>query len=851
MAWQGDAAKVQQLCQMFEAAASPDMQIQQQVMQALNQFSQLPDFNMYLVSIFAQMPTQPEGVRQRAGLLLKQNIKTAQAGGLVQGVIDHINAQVVVAMKDTSRAIRHTAGTIITTMVQKLGLQACGTTLERLVGCLGEQSHEVIEGALSALGKVCEDGVAVFSTAKKLTERGKTPTPKVAQEASLFIQWTSQQVVPRILEVASPTAPAFARQCALECLNHFALGGVLSEDTPPFQQYCIRYLETLGQLANGTEPEVLGGVCKGFACIVEGGWKCLTEHHYTIILGFMLKASQNPEYGVRYEALAVWGACAKSPDTWGIVRKLMPELVPVLLANMVYSDADYLCLDPSQMENSNANVADRPEDLKPRFQKEKDNIDGEAPDEDDDEPQSTQAPADQWTARKAAASSLDHLSGVLKEDMLPLVLPEIQKKLNDPRWDHQEAGVLALGAIGINCMDKLVDFLPAVLELLLKLCQAEKPLLRSISCWTTSRYAGWVCHQNNANREQYLTEVLKVILQRSLDGNKRVQEAAISAVLTYEEVAGKLIVPHLPSVVETLVKAFQLYQIKNMRILYDAVSTLPWAVGQELDKPMYTEALLTPLLQKFETVADNDHLTLPLFECLTQMLRLLAKSNDLKAIVGKLIMRCIRIVNDTARAAQMWEQNPNEFERPDSDLMGASCDLLSGVVEGFQGQSREIIAQMNFLSMVLPLALRDKVPRVKQAGFWLMGVTCTHCIDPLLPMLPNLMPLAIAGLSPQNTLTVNNNAVWAIGECCAMAPKGTMTQYLDPIVTQLVEILKRSGANIPYWQWQGYHELMQNTCLCVMQFRCKTELGEKWPAIFAQFPAQLQSTLTTRYCLPT
>ena len=69
-----------------------------------------------------------------------------------------------------------------------------------------------------------------------------------------------------------------------------------------------------------------------------------------VILQFMLKASQNPEYGVRIEALAVWIACAGQPDCWGVVQKLLTELVPVLVTNMVYSNADYMILEASQAD---------------------------------------------------------------------------------------------------------------------------------------------------------------------------------------------------------------------------------------------------------------------------------------------------------------------------------------------------------------------------------------------------------------------------------------------------------------------------------------------------------------------
>ncbi|CAE8622832.1 unnamed protein product [Polarella glacialis] len=60
MEWKGDEVRLSQLCQLLQSASSPDNNIQQQVMQTLNQFSQMTDFNMYLVTVFAKMTNQEE-----------------------------------------------------------------------------------------------------------------------------------------------------------------------------------------------------------------------------------------------------------------------------------------------------------------------------------------------------------------------------------------------------------------------------------------------------------------------------------------------------------------------------------------------------------------------------------------------------------------------------------------------------------------------------------------------------------------------------------------------------------------------------------------------------------------------
>lgn len=805
MEWQGDEARLGQLCQLFMLASSPDNNVQQQVMQTLNQFSSLPDFNLYLVTVFAKMNGQPEVVRQRAGLLLKTNM--GRTGMLQPQVADFIQVNTMAAVRDPSKVIRHTAGTVITTMVNKIGVAACRKTLDQLAECLSDGSAEVVEGSFNALNKICEDGVAILKQCWDVAPEHTQP----------FVSWCTERLLPRVFEYASPGAPVHARQNAIECLNHFALNFILNDPKyPSFQQFSAKYVEVLGVLAQDTDVEVLRNVCKGFVCVIENNWECKNVQMCEVVLQYMLKASRHPEYVVRLEALEVWTPCTNSEVMLGLVRPMLPELVPVLLANMVYSQADYMGMEQSQIDDDNAAVPDQLEDIKPRLHKEQGDDDDE-----DDKNNGGGAWGAEWTARKAAASSLDYLANAFRSEILQVVLPLIQAKLEDQSWEVQESGVLALGAIAFGCMDSLVQFLPRVMELLLKLCEASKPLLRSISCWCASRFAQWICHEQNPNREQVLRSVLQALLKRVLDKNKRVQEAACSAFATLEEEARIQLVPYLNDIVQTLVRAFQYYQAKNLLILYDATGTLADAVGSELDKPQYVEALLTPLMQKFDSVADNDRSIIALFECLSQLVQNMGKS--LLPIMPRIVQRCVRLVMEGARAAQMWLQNPNEFEKPDREVMAASIDLLSGIVEGLTERSGEVLSQQNFICIV-PEVLKDTALQVKQSAFALVGDCAKNCIDYLVPFLPAVLPLCAKSLRENTSATVSNNASWAIGEICVKVGPEFMTPYVDDVLQALVSVLQRQ-------QSSPQHVLMQNVCITLgrLGLVCGPAVGKGFP----------------------
>lgn len=354
MQCQQDEARLQQLCQLFEAGGSADNAVQSQVISTLNQCSQWPDFNRCLATVFAKTPHLHEEARQRAGLVLKTSLKRSHAH------FEYVLMVALTAIADPSKAIRHTAGTVITTIVSEVGVRACSEAICKLADGLGDPNVVVVEGSFNALNKVCEDGVSML---QQYCDAG-------SEETEPFVKFCADRLLPRILEYCNPAAPDFARVNAIECLNHFAQNGMFRDSKyyllMPFAE---RYVQALGVLANDKNAVVLQHVCKGFVYVVEGGWACLTDQTCPVVLEFMLRASQHPEYTVRLEALEVWTTCTSHESLRQLVKPMLPQLVPVLLANMVYSDHDYMGMEKDAIEDDNAAQPDLVHDIQPRFHK--------------------------------------------------------------------------------------------------------------------------------------------------------------------------------------------------------------------------------------------------------------------------------------------------------------------------------------------------------------------------------------------------------------------------------------------------------------------------------------------------
>lgn len=90
---------------------------------------------------------------------------------------------------------------------------------------------------------------------------------------------------------------------------------------------------------------------------------------------------------------------------------------------------------------------------------------------------------------------------------------------------------------------------------LLAMLGDSRPLVRSITCWVLSRYSQWIVTRAQADASApangaaggtaQFEAVLQALLTHVTDRNRKVQEAACSALATLEEAAGGHITPYV------------------------------------------------------------------------------------------------------------------------------------------------------------------------------------------------------------------------------------------------------------------------------------------------------------------
>lgn len=366
----------------------------------------------------------------------------------------------------------------------------------------------------------------------------------------------------------------------------------------------------------------------------------------------MLVRTQDSDESVALEACEFWLSLAEQPVCKEVLGQHLKRLTPVLMRRMRYSEIDVLLLKGDLEEDEM--IPDKEEDIKPRFHKSRthsqrhshrsmeDGGDGEDVDDDESDDDDENGQLSDWNLRKCSAAALDVLANVFHDDLLPEVLPILKETLFHTDWIVKESAILALGAIAEGSMAGMLAHLPQLVPYLIQCLSEKKALVRSITCWTLSRYSHWIVQQPH---DSFLKPLMTELLKRILDANKRVQEAACSAFATLEEEACTELVPYLSFILETLVFAFSKYQHKNLLILYDAIGTLADSVGHHLNQPEHINILMPPLIQKWNALKDDDKDLFPLLECLSSVAT--ALQAGFLPYCEPVFRRCLSLVEQT------------------------------------------------------------------------------------------------------------------------------------------------------------------------------------------------------------
>lgn len=807
--WQPLEQGVVDICNLLREYLLPGVD-QARIWQQLQRWNEFPDFNNYLAFILCQAEGQAVEVRQAAGLVLKNNLNFEKRFiKLDLSFQQYIKGQLLPCIGASDRQLRKTVGTLISTILSLGGLEAWPEILAAFVQCLDSNDYNHIEGALDALCKLCED----------LPHELDVDVPGLRERpVNVFL--------PRLLQLFASTHTPL-RKLALAAVNHLVV---------PLPRAMVSHMDTYLQglilLSSDREPEVRKLVCGALVQLVEVHPDYLQSHMKNVI-SFMLQATQDTDDEVALEACEFWSAYCEGRLSAGLLRDVLPRLVEVLLCKMVYEDDDESVLEAED----DLNAPDRDQDLKPRFHKMRvHGGDGADDDQDDSEAISS------WNLRKCSAAGLDILAVHLGDELLPILMPLIQTRLTnstDPGWKEREAAVLAMGAVAEGCINGLLPSLAQIVSFLVPMLEDSRPLVRSITCWTLSRYSRWIVESVQTPDGQVQFDiVLTGLLKRILDPNKRVQEAACSAFATLEEEAADELPSRLEPILQHLMYAFDRYQRSNLRILYDAIGTLAECVGSELSQAKYLNILMPPLVRKWDQILDHDKDLFPLLECFTSIAQALGP--EFMPYAEPVFGRC----NTLIRLHLLAKAEPSRATIVyDKEFVVCSLDLLSGIAEGLGSNIEGLVARSDLLQLLLECCKDQDAHDVRQSGLALLGDLAKASINPLRPHLTEFLRVAMLQLKEDDCFTeekvrVANNACWAIGEI-AVQVRGEIAPYMEEMLKHVEPILGPSEAR----ESRPPTALLENSAITIGRFgwACPEVVAPRLQYFLPQWCHALQS----------
>ncbi|CAM9650934.1 unnamed protein product [Phaeothamnion confervicola] len=616
---------------------------------------------------------------------------------------DIVKAAALLAARDPDPPIRAAAGSIISTVASQSPLAAWPELLPGLVEMLDSGEPVLVAGALDAVLKLCEESADELDS----ENLGR---PLNALVPRLLVQFQSADTRAAAAAVAAVTALLPQAPAALILRTN-------------------ELLHALASVSRSPDANLRAKVCTAFLTVLEVNGEALAPF-MPQVCEVMLAALTDPDSAVALEAGEFFHAtCAVGNESGNgleaCLEPLLPRLVPALLGRMAY-DAEERAQFESEPQD-NADVPDRPEDVRPMFHRSRGghgcggggysggvgNDGGGGGEEEEDDDGRGGGDAEEvavWSVRKSAAAALDAIAGTFGPNpLLPTLLGCLEQMFGsgDP-WVN-EAAVLALGAVSDGCSAGIEPHLPMLFPVLGANTRALLPQLRSISCWALSRYAWWTAARAEEDAEAeaaspadgsggaggstssggggersvsitgaghalYVAPTTHALLRCVGDRNKKVQEAACSALSTMLDACGTYLLPYLPEIAAALGHAATRYQTRSQIVLWDSIGTVADAIGTEMARLDIAGPLLPPLLERLHRLHDGDHMLFPLLECLASVAQALGQA--FAEVAPPVYGRCLRLVG-TGLAAER-QRRAAEVARQAAEQQEAAARQAAG-----------------------------------------------------------------------------------------------------------------------------------------------------------------------------
>eukprot|EP01062_Namystynia_karyoxenos_P062556 TRINITY_DN55459_c0_g1_i1.p1 TRINITY_DN55459_c0_g1~~TRINITY_DN55459_c0_g1_i1.p1 ORF type:complete len:998 (+),score=292.69 TRINITY_DN55459_c0_g1_i1:107-2995(+) len=763
-------------------AQAHDPAVQAELNQYLQGNGANPTFNACLAVIAATSGSGLAGdVRQLAALQLKKNIceKKKFASG-VEPVLPQVQEALLAALGDAHEGVQRAAASSIAAVTRTVGVAkwpSLVTQLLQRISAAPSPAHRL--GVLHCVCDLCEDCASALcqepaggGTAPAVVLlQGLVP---MLQEADLRSAACCAEAMFHILEAALCTVRVQKGPVDIAC-------GVLVQNGT-----LLAALDSAQQRAAAAPGDLHAAAIRNHALRV---YRLLLvyydELHRKGVLNGLLRqvfeaAAENRQgcEEVALSACEFWSDFAKNAVA---VRELartpqmLPQLVDLLLRRMPYSEMEIAMIDHDEKcDDLLVSVITRGR----RKKRARDNDDAD------------DSAVEQWTVRKAAALSLDCLANSLCDELVSpqgcapgwLLQTQIQPRLQSPDWRTQEVAVLVLGAIAKGCYNALQPHLGGIVTHLLGIISDDGVdryhyLVRSIACWTLSRFDNWIANQPSV---QFFDPYLYRLMQRISDNYRRVQECAVSAfAMLVESSTMEVCQPQCIAVVARslgtcLQRVGQGYTTRNTTILMDALGTLCWAARENMNTEECKQLLFVPIWTKLFPSLTENHPLLP--HAMTCMVRCIEGLGTLfRPYIPSVYPKVLSLVGNYWMEFQAHKQGQLE-DPPEVQHVNYAYRVCGTLITELRDDMRQVITTPvpglgRGIVEVALLGIEGIARGVDRSVFDASVCFTTDCfknypeicVEPVIGLLPTLM----GELKEDDMIT--QDIIWACGElCCAL-----------------------------------------------------------------------------------
>ena len=820
----------------------------QQVHAAVAEMSADAEWPLYLSYILSVCAHEQTAALTFAGVLLKQYVRahwrpsspgstSTSTSGNTPMLDAAVKKAVLASLASPVPEVRRSGANVAATIVERTGFAGWPELLPLLSGSLTTAPAYVVDGVLYALTLIFEDqhralddpaaGAPLRYLAPQLIAVvAGNPAGAGANDALPCTNGTNGS--------GSSSCREQAQVYALECLRC-----VLPAFGPSLQQHSgalLRALTAAAQAAPGASERVRAGACDGL-CLLTLHAPGVVAPVFDDLARFFLGAlAPGAPDGVCLAACRFWRAACHSDAFRPRVETVLAQLLPLLLARMVFTPAEIAAIHADEQSNllasncgtrqsggggSGGNSSDYNDDCID------DDDGGEDDEEDDFAEDGISDESDSNSVRRSAAATLDDTACTFGDAILPLVIPHIEARMHAAgdaaQWPVLEAAILAIGAIGHGCRGGLAPYMPRVLPYLIDAMGSAEPSIRGTAAWTGARYSELMVaeFERAPSAAAAQTTLLCRYVQRALallqDPIDKVFSYACSALADLIDTARERFAPFAAALLDTVAR---IYPARGASwLLCDVVAALADALGPALAAPAYTRVLMPLLMQRWAAVRDDDPALSALLSCLRCVACALRES--FQPYAEAVFHKSLHFIGVCTQLCQQRMLSSNSGENDDgndgndgdkrnkrsSDDNDNDDDGMMGPVQRFGDDADILVTALNMIgemcacfreamdTLVAPSALvpllGDVValpaPDIRRAALGLVGdlaAACPACLRGALPAIAAVLDRNLAPVFP----SVATNAAWALGEIALRDP-APLAPVLPSALPKLLALL--------------------------------------------------------------